>query len=87
MDGTPFPSEEVSIVGRSADMFRDLLCSKIYTVMPSHAVVCVWSSLPAAPQTTPVFAEARRRQSFPGAVGANETTYGGNIPSIRPDLA
>ena len=86
MDGTPFPSEEVSIVGRSADMFRDL-CSRIYTVMPSHAVVCVWSSLPAAPQTTPVFAEARRRQSFPGAVGANETTYGGNIPSIRPDLA
>ena len=86
MDGTPFPSEEVSLVGRSADMFRDL-CSRIYTVMPSHAVVCVWSSLPAAPQTTPVFAEARRRQSFPGAVGANETTYGGNIPSIRPDLA
>lgn len=40
-----------------------------------------------APQTTPVFAEARRGQSFPGAVGANETTYGGNIPSIRPDLA
>ena len=86
MDGTTFPSEEVSIVGWSADMFRDL-CSRIYTVMPSHAVVCVWSSLPAAPQTTPVFAEARRRQSFPGAVGANETTYGGNIPSIRPDWA
>ena len=67
-----------------------LICSGIYYVqgfMPSHAVVCVWSSLPAAPQTTPVFAEARRRQSFPGAVGANETTYGGNIPSIRPDLA
>lgn len=40
-----------------------------------------------APQTTPVFAEARRRRSFPGAVGANETTYGGNIPSIRPDWA
>ena len=40
-------------------MFRDL-CSRIYTVMPSHAVVCVWSSLPAAPQTIPVFAEARR---------------------------
>ena len=86
MDGTPFPSEEVSIVGWSADMFRDL-CSRIYTVMPSHAVVCVWSSLPAASQTIPVFAEARRRRSFPGAVGANETTYGGNIPSIRPDLA
>ena len=55
--------------------------------MLSHAVVCVLSSLPAAPQTTPVFAEAHRGQSFPGAVGANETTYGGNIPSIRPDLA
>ena len=86
MDGTPFPSEEASIEGRSADMFRDL-CSRIYTVMPSHAAVCVWSSLPAAPQTTPVFAEARRRRSFPVAVGANETTYGGNIPSIRPDWA